>query len=530
MGLFRDAPKEKEIHVLASLGDVDIAMQRVDEDELLNTRQRKRLDPASREAYHRSESMTSAGVEKICTKLVSSWFLMDDPRPGVTMDQKKNDSLVEFHNRIELREKLMCMVRSSMIHGNGYFEIIPERGLQDYSQPITPAMGCKDIVLMDSLFIEERIKKIDRLGNFWYLHRTGTLDPIRFHKSRVIQLSWFKTGTELFGHGVYDKGLNTMLAKLQMDWAVGEVIKRHGRPLVVIKTTDGTKDDIKAAFKIIRKLNPKTGFAGTDKHEVQMLNPAPVNPTPFAEFYYHNQAAALEMPFLEFIGVVRGATTGGEVDYQGWHELLESKRNTKITPVINRINNQFLKGQWHEQVYWNPISENKKENSEIDNIRALMVKTLCADGMIITRQQAVQMLRDYGISIPEDDFDLEPLTESAQDQNEGDEEKIPVQQKRKLRSVEEYPQTRRADPSGAGPMRNVDWILCVGCQLRIKVYNDRIPQKCPGCGKVFNRDRENMTTTEYIFALISDDVGSEYGFQACDQYGFVQTDELKPER
>lgn len=79
-------------------------------------------------------------------------------------------------------------------------------------------------------------------------------------------------------------------------------------------------------------------------------------------------------------------------------------------------------------------------------------------------------------------------------------------------------------------MRNVDWILCVGCQLRIKVYNDRIPQKCPGCGKVFNRDRENMTTTEYIFALISDDVGSEYGFQACDQYGFVQTDELKPER
>lgn len=438
MGLLRKDPPGEKLVTLATLGDVDLAMQRVDEDELLSTKQKNRLDPIGREAYHRSESMTSAGIEKTASKLVSSWFTMDDPRPGQTMNQKKNDLLMQMHNDLEIRNKLWSQVRAAMIHGNGYLEIIPERGFQDYSQPITPQMGLKDVVLMDSIFIEERVKKIDRMGNFWYLHRTRGTEPLRFHKTRVIQLSWFKTGTEFFGHGVYDKGLNTMIAKLRMDWAVGQVIYRHGRPIVVIKTTNGSKEDVKAAFKIIRKLNPKTGFAGTDKHEVQMLNPAPVNPTPFAEFYYHNQAAALEMPFLEFIGVVRGATTGGEIDYQGWHDLLETKRNLKLTPVINRINNQFLKGDWHEAIYWNPIAENKLENAQIDAARATMVQGLSQT--IITRQQAIQMLRDYGIPVPEGEFDdiqQAPAPDvDAQDEDQQNQEKTQVRKKRH-RTVEE---------------------------------------------------------------------------------------------
>jgi hypothetical protein len=109
---------------------------------------------------------------------------------------------------------------------------------------------------------------------------------------------------------------------------------------------------------------------------------------------------------MEFLGAQSGALTGSEIDKVGWLANLKAKQESKFTDVIHRINNQYLKGEWHNEILWNDIFSDEKSSADIMKIQAETVKILYYDASLMTDLEARQQCRDLGIPFPEDDSEF----------------------------------------------------------------------------------------------------------------------------
>jgi len=398
--------RKKETHV-CTLGDIEVMLQKVNVNEYkrylyTDKMGRKLLSLNAKSAFYRGEPLSSAAIDKTASMMVDKWFEMDDPTRGNSMDENTNEFLVQEHRRLKLPAELEWIIRQSQIFGNGFLEIVPEYGDTDTEIPLVNLQGIDHLARVDSQFIAEYVIP-EKKGTYYYVENRPNGERILHHESRMIHLPWFVLGSDPIGFGVYDKCFRSMIQKIKMDWAIGQVIYRYGKPFLILKTTGGTKKDVEKALKLIKKLNPNTGFAGTEKHEFDMLNPSAIDPDNFAKYYYINQAASCEMPMFEFMGAQRGQVTGGEVDLGGWYNLLGAKQKSKISPLVVKINDILLDGQWMDEIYWNPIHVDEKRQAEIDKIRSETVKLIYNDAGLITDLEGRQLIRDYGIPIPKDD-------------------------------------------------------------------------------------------------------------------------------
>lgn len=365
---------------------------------------RQFLTNQMKETIYFFEPLTYSGINKTANRMISNWFTLDTEKQGESIDESLDEELQDFYKKIKLKSKLMRVCVDSMVYGNGFLELVAGNGIQERNTPLPPQSGLKDVVIADPLFIQPRVEWINQTANeFFYIEVTQNGATNKIHNSRLIHIPWATLGTMRFGRGVIEIAIRSLLAKMNMDWALGEVIYRHGKPFIVLKTTGAGAKELEKAYKVLQNINPRTHFAGTDRHEFQMLNPSVVDPDPFAMFYYHNLAAACEMPQMEFLGAQSGQLTGSEVDKIGWYANLKAKQESKFTDVIHTINNQYLKGNWQDEVFWNDIYVDEKSQAEIHKIMADMVKVLYYDSSIMTDVEARQLCRDMGIPFPDND-------------------------------------------------------------------------------------------------------------------------------
>ena len=399
--------KKTKLEKIATIGDVTLALNRVSPNEYkryLHTDKmgNKLLSLKAKAAFYKGEPLSGAAIDKTASMLVDKWFEMDDPTRGNSMDETTNELLVQEHRRLELPANMEWLIKQSMAFGNGYLEIIPEIGNTPTRDPFTNLQGIDHFAKIESEFMLEHIIP-EKNGTYFFVERRPDGTEVYHHESRILHLPWFQIGSDPIGFGVYDRCFRSIVQKIKMDFAVGQVIYQHGHPFIVLNIEDAKKKDIEKGMKLLNKLSPDTGFVGTDKHKFTMLNPSPVDPDNFAKYYYINQAAACEMPMFEFMGAQRGQVTGGEVDLGGWYNILASKQKSKLNPLMHKVNNILLDGTWTDEIFWNPIHVDQKQQAELDKLRIESVKIAYNDASLITDTEARQLLRDYGIPIPEDD-------------------------------------------------------------------------------------------------------------------------------
>ena len=409
MALFRN---KKEFQV-GQLGEVGVLIQNMEQQANTtadttsfsqDTRtMRQFVTNAIKESVYFFEPLTYSGINKTANRMFTEWFRMDSGTFGESMDEDLRQELEDFHKKIHLKAKLMRVCIDSMVYGNGFLELVAGNSVQERNTRILPQSGLKDVVIADPLFIQPRIEWIDQANEeFYYIEQTQNGIARKIHNSRIIHIPWAQLGTMRFGRGVIEIAIRSVLAKLNMDWALGEVIYRHGKPFIVLKTTGAGQKELEKAYKVLQNINPRTHFAGTDRHSFEMLNPSVVDPDPFAKYYYHNLAAACEMPQMEFLGAQAGQLTGSAIDKVGWYANLKAKQS-KFTDVIHAVNNQYLKGDWHDEVFWNDILVDEKSAAEIMKMQAETVKILYYDASLMTDIEARQSCRDLGITFPEND-------------------------------------------------------------------------------------------------------------------------------
>lgn len=413
--------KNKETVTLATLGDVELALgsssmftskKGWSSEQFEDEGKTSKIPYDVKEMLFFFEPISQGGIEKTSGRLFGNWFYMDDPTQDQTIDAKKNQELMKFHRDINLDSKLALMNNDVMAYGNGYLELEAERGIQNSKEPLLPETGIKNVHNVDPKMIKEKIVPIDKqLGTFYYVHQGKFGEEYYIHNTRLIHKTWSTLGTMRFGKGIYDIAIRTMLAKIGMDWSIGEVMYRYGKPFLVLTTDGATRNDMKKANKILQKINPKTGFFGSDKHHFDMLNPTLTNPTPFAEYYYYNISAACRMPHMELLGAQSGKLTGSEVDKTGWNQTLQNIQKFKYSSVVHTINNYFLKGNWFEEIYWNEIFVDQKMKAEIDKLRTETAKIMQYDMGVMLDSEARQWFRDNGVPFPKDDTDWDKETD-----------------------------------------------------------------------------------------------------------------------
>jgi len=406
MSLFGKKQKPQEV---ATLGDVTLMLQNVSSNEYkrylrTDNMGQKLLNLKAKKAFYKGEPLSGAAIDKTASMMTDKWFEMDDPTRGNSMDNTLNEQLVQEHRRLKLPANFEWLIKQAMAFGNGYLEIVPEIGDTPTRESFMNLQGIDHFEKIDSEHMQEYIIR-EKGGTYFFVEQRPNGEELYHHESRVLHMPWFEVGSDPIGFGVYDRCFRSIFQKIKMDWAVGQVIYRYGKPFLVLKTTGGGKKDLEKAYKILQKLNPNTGFAGTEKHEFDILNPSGIDPDNFAKYYYINNAAACEMPMFEFMGAQRGQVTGGEVDLGGWYNILASKQKSKLSPLIYKINNILLDGLWKDEVYWNPIHVDLKKQAEIDKIRIESVKLIYNDAGLCLDTEGRQLLRDWGIPIQKDDKD-----------------------------------------------------------------------------------------------------------------------------
>lgn len=397
--------KNKGMKHVVDLGDVAVALSRVSPRSRKNNEERwytKRgfIKNSIKEVFYEFEPMLSGAIDETASKMCDNWFYMDTPEEDETIDTTTRDDLVQFHRDIEIQNTVQEQIKNSMIYGNCWLEIVPDTGEERQDAPVTPEQGLSNVFLTEPSFFLHEIEWINKAKNeFYFLERKpNTSEVIKWHNSRLIPLPWYKLGTSVFGHGVYERAFKSIQSKLnKLDWALGEIIYRYGKPFLTINITNASEKEIKQAFKILQKLNPQTGFAGTERHQFDIKNPDAVDPTPFIEFYYKNCAAAVRMPYMIFIGVQKGQLEGSKVDYSGWYSTLASWQRTKINNIIHRINNQYLKGNWNDDIFWNPIFIDEESQLKNEETIAKISELLYMKAGIVTEDEIRQYLRNKGM-------------------------------------------------------------------------------------------------------------------------------------
>lgn len=409
MPIFKN--KNEEV-TLGKIGDITVLLQNKsvnDYKRYLRTDKmgRKLLSLKAKGAFYKGEPLSSAAIDKTASMMTDKWMEMDDPTRGKSMSDTLNEQLVQEHRRLKLPQNFEWLIRQAMTFGNGWLEIIPEIGDTPTTEPLINLQGIQKFEKIDSEFMTEYVLP-DKAnpGTFFFVEMRPNGEEILHHESRMLHMPWFQMGSDPIGFGIYDKSFRSMIQKIKMDWAVGQVIYRYGKPFIVINIEGGGKKDIKQGMELVKKLNPDTGFVGTEKHKFDILNPEAVDPDNFAKYYYINMAAACEMPMFEFMGAQRGQVTGGEVDLGGWYNLLAAKQNNKLSPLIYQINNILLDNLWVDEVYWNPMHVDQKRQAELDKLRAETVNVIYNISGLATDIESRQLLRDYGIPLPKQDDDF----------------------------------------------------------------------------------------------------------------------------
>lgn len=360
------------------------------------------LTNSQKRDIYRIEPILFKGINKKARDLFSEWFDIDSPIDGVDVPENIEQKIKQFNREINLKQKLMQSYVHAQVYGNAYLELVTtDNG--EAREPLKKTAELVDVINIDP---ETITKIVEKNGEHFFIQTIGGIEHA-IHESRIIHIKPYILGDDDFGLSVVEVAYIIAQSKLNTDKAAGEIPYRFSHPFPIINIDNAAQKEIDDAVKVLQKINPKTGFVGSDRYHFDMLNPDAIDLTPFANWFYINLAAALQMPLMILIGVQKGAVTGSEVDLREYYNDIKSIQETIYTPVLDRIYKQLIGDAWKYEIYWRPIYVNQKEESEIRLNHMKSLEILYLKCGIISDDEARQIAREWDIPIPEDVENIE---------------------------------------------------------------------------------------------------------------------------
>lgn len=281
------------------------------------------------------------------------------------VDESDQVLIDTFDKDSQIRLTFILAGVSADVYGDGFIEKLYEEPLANTcdKEPTGKLAGLK---VLDGEFISKYEQLTERDPQKYYvLIQPGNL-PQYFHPDRLEHITERKYPGKLFGISRLYIGRNILNSKIIFDKASGSFIEWAGMGVFNLTYEGANPDDIKKLSEIYR--SRKKIFIHDEKETWDVLNPTIFNPQPFADFFYINIAAMVDMPWYVLAGVSPGQLTGSEIGIGDYYKTLMNLQETVYTPHLEQIYTELLEGNGSSfenyRVEWNPIYVD--ENSEAD--------------------------------------------------------------------------------------------------------------------------------------------------------------------
>jgi len=269
------------------------------------------------------------------------WHIVhkDSSQEVEEQDQKIID---DFDKTSQIKLKFILAGVSADVYGDGFIEKLYEEQLTRKSND-PPTGKLVDLNVLDGEFISRYEALSDRDPQKYYVLVQPGNPPQYFHPARLEHVTERKYPGKLFGISRIYIGRNILNSKITFDKASGSFIEWAGMGVFNMTYEGASPDDIKKLSEIYR--TRKKVFIHDEKETWEVLNPTIFNPQPFADFFYINIAALIDMPWYVLAGVSPGQLTGSEIGVGDYVKTLMSLQETTYTAHLESIYSEVLEGE-----------------------------------------------------------------------------------------------------------------------------------------------------------------------------------------
>ncbi|MBC7128402.1 MAG: DUF1073 domain-containing protein [Thermoplasmatales archaeon] len=335
-----------------------------------STIQKEGISDRDKELAFRRDPLIFKGITKKAEDIFREGWDIIKAVEETDADKEIRKKIYDFNQRTNLKEKLKLLAINTLIYGDGFLELDdggdnPEMELEEG--------GLKNIHIIYPPAMKLRINKSGDVEAYEYDYN-GI--HINFHPTRIIHCKFYTYGEGHYGVSVIEVAYNNLLAKMNADVAVGEILYMTGKPFPILKkNTTATEQEMEDAENIIKNLNPRSGIVLDGDWNFDLKSPSVINTYPFNENFYINLAAALRMPHMILLGVQKGTVTGSEVDLADYYKDIKNLQEIIFTPILKRIYKAYL-SNFDFNIWWLPLFTNEREEAEIFEIKCRCARIL----------------------------------------------------------------------------------------------------------------------------------------------------------
>jgi hypothetical protein len=320
------------------------------------------------------EPLIRKGIWKENKDIFGEWFQIKHKDPSQEVPQEVLDIITEFDKKSQIKNKMKIAGICANIYGDGFLEII-YREPKNATINTPPPVNGEPVNLR--LINPEYIQRKELKNNIeYYVYWKPGKPKMYLHPDRIIPVKKKELPFSDFGISDIYSAVKILKSKMNADECLGDAIywAAYGKWDVEEKGADSTK-----LAEMEKKLKtPKKMYFHNENTKYTLHNPQVIDPKEYANYFYVNIAAALEMPQHILTGVQPGQLKGSEIALADYYKDIRDMQELVFTPIFERIYGQLLKSKGMSfddyVISWNPIYVDERSEAEILKLRSEAAK------------------------------------------------------------------------------------------------------------------------------------------------------------
>jgi len=335
-----------------------------------------------------NEPLTRKGILKRSHDVIERWLdiISEDPRVA--------EAFEEFETRVDLKNRLIDLLKNAMIYGVGYLEIVISGDDTAPDEPL-PAGEIEELALVSPKLIAPAWDKETGHVAYFAHYKPGMGDTVKIHPSRIIMFPFDTIGD---GHrfvGVIEPMLHVVVAKIELDKASGQIPKKVVSQIIAVNIANGTRKEVTEWLNALEKLKEAGRFVASDRVNFQFHEAGKaLDIKPYSEHLIYQIAGGVGVPYTVLLGAGAGTLSTSETNLRDYYSDLKDLQ-TRLTPIIRflfdlELANKGMDGADYT-VEWREIYADEQSEADVLSRKALAIEKLINVG-IITVDEARDIL------------------------------------------------------------------------------------------------------------------------------------------
>lgn len=327
------------------------------------------------------EPLTRKGILKRSHDAVERWLDI------ISEDARVIEAFEEFETRTDLRNRLIDMLKNSMIYGVGYLEVVIEGDDTAPDEPL-PSGRIEELALVSPKLLAPVWDKETGHVAYFAHYKPGLNETVHVHPSRIIMLPY---DTIRDGHrfvGVIEPMLHVVAAKIELDKASGQIPKKVVSQIIAVNIANGTRKEVTEWLNALEKLKEAGRFVASDRVNFQFHEAAKaLDIKPYSEHLIYQIAGGVGVPYTVLLGAGAGTISTSETNLRDYYSDLKDIQ-TRLTPLIRAVFNLELKALGMDgadyTVEWREIFADEQSEADVLARKAAAIEKLISVGIITT--------------------------------------------------------------------------------------------------------------------------------------------------